>query len=38
MGIDVQSVISEEEDGIMSSGGLIEEDSINQSVVYRSSI
>ena len=35
---DLQSVISEEEEGIMSTGGAIDEDGINNSIVYQSSI
>ena len=35
---ELHSVISEEEENIMSTGGAIDEDGINQSVVYPSSI
>ena len=35
---DLQSVISEEEEGIMSTGGVMDEDGINNSIVYQSSI
>ena len=34
----LQSVISEEDEGIMSTGGCIEEDGINQSYVYPSTV